>query len=145
ELSDPRRILAAIESRRRPRVQDQSPYEPPVTPIEEILADIWAHLLGAERVGRQDNFFRLGGHSLLGTLLMARIQRELGVELPLLTLFQRPTLELLTEAVSDALIESLDEAELAGSLEELSRGGEDGIRRALEAERDLLLGEDARR
>ncbi len=64
----------------------------PRTPVEEILAGIWAELLGLDRVGAGANFFELGGHSLLATRVMSRLRDTLGVELPLSDLFTAPTL-----------------------------------------------------
>ncbi|MEX2746482.1 amino acid adenylation domain-containing protein, partial [Rhizobium mongolense] len=66
-------------------------YEAPQGGIETALAEIWAELLGVERVGRHDHFFELGGHSLLAVQLMERLRRlSLGVEVR--TLFARPVL-----------------------------------------------------
>ena len=80
----------------------QPTYEPPQGEIEELLARMWQELLGVERVGRQDHFFELGGHSLLAVRLVARVQQVLGVELPVTTLFARPQLGQLAEAVREA-------------------------------------------
>lgn len=74
-------------------------YVAPATPVEARLALIWAELLRVERVGAQDNFFELGGHSLLGTRLMARVRRDFELEVPLRTLFERPTVAAMAEAI----------------------------------------------
>src|SRR6185436_6534255 len=54
----------------------------PRTPVEEVLAGIWAELLGLERVGAADDFFALGGHSLLATRVTSRLRQTFKVELP---------------------------------------------------------------
>jgi acyl carrier protein len=61
------------------------------SPIEEHLSAVLSNLLGVSRVGSDDNFFTLGGHSLLGAQLIAKIRENFGVELPLRTLFEEPT------------------------------------------------------
>lgn len=64
----------------------------PHTPTEQTLAAIWCEILGVEGIRAQDNFFALGGHSLLATQAIARVRTQFGVELPLRTLFEAPTL-----------------------------------------------------
>ncbi|MCP4104685.1 MAG: amino acid adenylation domain-containing protein [Desulfobacteraceae bacterium] len=64
----------------------------PSTPVEDLLADIWADVLQIERVGIHDNFFKLGGHSLLGTRIITRIRQTFRVELSLRSLFEAPTI-----------------------------------------------------
>jgi len=64
----------------------------PRTDVERELATILSGLLGIAEVSTHDNFFLLGGHSLLGTQLIARVRDAFGVELSLRTLFDAPTI-----------------------------------------------------
>ncbi|WP_345145128.1 condensation domain-containing protein, partial [Dactylosporangium darangshiense] len=74
-------------------------YQPPRTATEEILTGIWADLLDLDRVGITDNFFDLGGHSLLGTQVITRIRTLFDIELPTAALFDHPTVNRLAAAV----------------------------------------------
>lgn len=76
------------------------PYQAPQGPVEEALAGIWQALLGAERIGRDENFFELGGHSLLALGLRSRIQDRLGIEIPLSALIEAPTIERLARRIT---------------------------------------------
>ncbi|HWN45428.1 MAG TPA: amino acid adenylation domain-containing protein, partial [Thermoanaerobaculia bacterium] len=62
------------------------------TPMEDLLAGIWTELLGVESPGPEDNFFVCGGHSLMAARLVARVRDLLGTELPLVAVFEAPTL-----------------------------------------------------
>jgi len=74
----------------------------PRTPAEEILAGLWAEMLGVAEVGLDDDFFARGGHSLLAARLLARVRQVLGVDLPLRALFAAPTVAGLAAAVAAA-------------------------------------------
>ncbi|MFY2561145.1 amino acid adenylation domain-containing protein [Corallococcus terminator] len=81
----------------------QDTAEAPRTPVEELLAGIWAEVLGGGAFGIHDSFFDLGGHSLMATQVISRVGRAFGVELPLHALFETPTLRGLAEKVSTEL------------------------------------------
>lgn len=74
----------------------------PRTATEELLAAIWAEVLGAPRIGMEDSFFDLGGHSLLLTQVLSRVRRVFGVEPPLRSLFETPTVAAQARAVEAA-------------------------------------------
>ena len=74
----------------------------PRTPVEELLANIWAEVLKLPKVGVHDNFFELGGHSLLATQVMSRIHRIFQVNLPLRGLFESPTVAGLAERIEES-------------------------------------------
>ncbi|MEY9624101.1 amino acid adenylation domain-containing protein [Bradyrhizobium ottawaense] len=78
-------------------------YQSPQGAVETALAQIWAELLGVERIGRNDHFFELGGHSLLAVQMSSRLSQAVGVELPLSTLFARPVLSDLAASIVELL------------------------------------------
>ena len=89
-------------------------FTPPRTPVEEKLALMLCALLGLEQVSVHDNFFMLGGHSLLGTQLISQIRGLFGVELALRTLFESPTIEQLSLEIQRlvfARVEAMSEEE----------------------------------
>ena len=69
--------------------------------VEEVVAGIWEELLQVNQVRGDDNFFDLGGHSLLGTLLITRLRRAFQMELPLSLLFESPTVTQLARRIED--------------------------------------------
>jgi amino acid adenylation domain-containing protein len=100
----------------------------PLSPLEEHLATLWAGLLNVDHVGRDDNFFTMGGHSLLVTWIAARVREAFGIPPPMRSFFERPTVGNLAVGVLSelaarlepgrfeemfALVEGLPEAEVA--------------------------------
>lgn len=83
----------------------------PRSALEKMVADLWAEVLGVERVGVHDDFFELGGHSLIGTQLMSRVRALFEIELPMSTLF---------DASNVAAMAAILEGRLVGELEEMS-------------------------
>ncbi|HEY2515808.1 MAG TPA: amino acid adenylation domain-containing protein, partial [Polyangiaceae bacterium] len=77
-------------------------YVPLETPNEELVAGIWSEVLGVPRVGAEDSFFELGGHSLLAMQVIARVRQALDVEVPLLRLFEGPTVRAFARALDEA-------------------------------------------
>jgi thioesterase domain-containing protein len=73
-----------------------------LNPVEAVIAEAWRELLGVDEVGRDDDFFALGGHSLAAVRLFARIRKQWNVDLPLATLFQGSTLSGLAAIVAEA-------------------------------------------
>jgi iturin family lipopeptide synthetase A len=82
----------------------QDSHLPPTTPTETLLAGIWQEVLRLAQIGRHDHFFALGGHSLLATQVVSRLRRQLGIELPLRTVFAAPTLAGLAEQIDQRLL-----------------------------------------
>jgi thioesterase domain-containing protein len=80
-----------------PDYRASSGYTAPRTPTEETLAAIWAQALGVARVGVHDDFFALGGHSLLGVRVFAEMDKAFGKRLPLATLYRGATVEQLAK------------------------------------------------
>ncbi|HEY2740001.1 MAG TPA: amino acid adenylation domain-containing protein, partial [Thermoanaerobaculia bacterium] len=90
-------------------------YTSPRTPLEEWLVKQCADLLRVPQVGIQDNFFDLGGHSLLGTILIARLREDWRVELPVQDLFAASDLAALADRITE---NELDAAESDGTLDD---------------------------
>jgi len=74
-------------------------YTAPRNAEEEVIAEIWAEVLGRERVGVFDNFFDIGGHSLLATLVVSRVRAAFRLEISLRSLFENPTVAGIAESI----------------------------------------------
>jgi acyl carrier protein len=115
----------------------KSQYEAPQGEVELELAAIWCDLLKVDKVGRHDEFFALGGHSLLAALAISRISSALGVELPMMSLFQNTTLKTLGEAVVELTLAKFADDDVALAEAELDDLSEEELMLMLEQERAL--------
>lgn len=106
--------MAALDDIDKPADAPQAEYVAPRTPAEELIAGIWTEVLGRERVGVAENFFDIGGHSLLGTRMLSRVRSTFGVSLTVRVIFDRPTVEGLAEAVEEELINELESIKVEG-------------------------------
>ncbi|HKR13655.1 MAG TPA: amino acid adenylation domain-containing protein [Pyrinomonadaceae bacterium] len=97
-------------------------YVAPRTPTEQAIAEIWSRVLGMERVGINDNFFDLGGHSLLATQLISRIREDFALEMPLVHLFENPTVAALAQIVESIRWVRQDQAFAAAAGQEYEEG-----------------------
>ena len=117
----PRTVNGKIDRKALPApASDTTAYVAPRSTVEEVVAGIWAEVLGVERVGVEDNFFDLGGHSLLATQVMSRVSAALQVEVPLRRLFEGPTVAELAAALEGALRDGVTGAP---RIERVSRDG----------------------
>src|SRR6185369_2679582 len=97
------------------------PITPAISPVEQNLSAIISDLLKVKEVGLDDDFFLLGGHSLLGTQLIARIRDSFGVEIPLRSLFEQPTVRGLAGEVERLLVDKINNMTEDDAQRELGR------------------------
>jgi acyl-CoA synthetase (AMP-forming)/AMP-acid ligase II len=95
-----RKALLATAPPRPTRSATGPADEPPRNPTEQVLADLFAQVLNLPRVGIHDDFFDLGGHSMLATQLASRSRAVLGVDMPVRHIFDHPTVASLAEVIS---------------------------------------------
>jgi len=120
-----RLALAAMTGRR----DESRAYAAPDGPLEELMAAMWAELIGLDQVGRQDNFFELGGNSVIATQLVAWVREMFGADLPLKAVFTGPTVA----QVCAALTADPAQAEPVRAVAEMLAGlGDDEIDALLE-------------
>jgi amino acid adenylation domain-containing protein len=115
----------------------------PQNALEEQVLLIWRQVLENPQVGVEDSFFDLGGHSLLATQVVARLQRELQVEMPLRSLFEYPTAAAMATAIVQQYAKQVDDATLMQIMEEVKQIADDDLLALLMAE-DLVLEEKDR-
>ena len=73
------------------------------------MTGIWEQVLRRTRIGRNDNFFDIGGHSLLATQIISRVREQCRVEMPVRTLFEQPTIALLSSTIEAASLEEFED------------------------------------
>jgi len=83
-------------------------FEAPRSAVEEQVTALLSELLETEQLGVRDNFFHLGGHSLLGAQVITRVRDEFDVELSLRTLFDNPTVEGISAEIERLILQKLD-------------------------------------
>lgn len=118
------RILEEIEKlqslrAKHPRPNLPTPYVEPRNELETTLVTLWQDILGLEQVGIYDNFFGIGGDSLLATQLISRVSKTFKVDLPLRAVFESPTAFDLGLSITQRQAEQLDSAELEQIMAEL--------------------------
>jgi acyl transferase domain-containing protein len=118
---------------RHPRPNLAVPYVEPRSETEQRLADIWREVLGVSEVGVDDNFFEMGGDSLLATLLIGRLGEAFNVDLSLRTIFDAPTVAEMAVAVVQKLAQEIDADTLARLLEAVKDLSQDEIQGAPDA------------
>jgi amino acid adenylation domain-containing protein len=89
-------------------LETEKEFAAPSTEAEETVAAIWSQVLGVPRVGATDNFFALGGHSLLLPQVMHRLRAAFRVEIPLRALFDEPTVEGLALTIEEILLDEIE-------------------------------------
>ena len=94
------------------RPELEQAYAPPCNPIQKTLADIWADVLGRDRVGIHDNFFDLGGHSLSVMAAIFRINQAFQIKLPVRFVFEEPTIAELALTIEEMLLNEIEGMDL---------------------------------
>ena len=116
-----RRALPAPDAT-RPELEKA--YVGPRTGVEEELARIWGDVLNLELVGIYDNFFELGGHSLMATRVMAQVKAYMGVNIPLITIFESPTIAQMAQEILKHKVNQLGAGEMERILNEVENSSE---------------------
>ncbi|MCP4657222.1 MAG: AMP-binding protein, partial [bacterium] len=124
--------VSGMETAPQPRPELKVDYVPPDSPLDRMVADVWQEVLGVSQVGVHDNFFDLGGDSLIALQVVTRLRKVLPVEVQIRMLFENPTLtgfgtavkELLTEAVEEF---SKEEAQQISRVSEMSASDREAL------------------
>jgi acyl carrier protein len=126
ELCDSGKVAEAIRKTSVIQRRAVGGFAPPETDFQELLASLWAEILNVEAVGIRDNFFDLGGHSLMAMQLAFKIEETFNVSFPLESFLRAPVLAEQAERIQDLLLEEAGDAEcLEGLIDELEQTPED--------------------
>ncbi len=131
---DRQRLMKTIQSQPKQRSQ----FVPPRTPIEKELAQIWVDILRVERVSIHDDFFSLGGHSLMATRLIARVRLQFAVSLSIRDLFTAPTVAGMANLIEEALLSQADLDKVDELLDAIEHLDESDVERILTRENEKL-------
>ena len=99
-------VISRPPAERHPRPEVGIAFMAPTNEVERVLANIWQELLGIAEIGVHDNFFDLGGHSLLMTRVLVKIRQALQTDLSLVEMYQYPTISALARRLSQPTAES---------------------------------------
>lgn len=102
-----------------------NPYVEPQSSTEMALQDIWSELLGYRQIGIRDNFFEMGGHSLLAMQILTRVRESMNINLPATVVFQKPTIEEMAEHI-DFILWAIDGSGEGAGLNESMQLSETG-------------------
>jgi acyl transferase domain-containing protein/acyl carrier protein len=91
---------AAGDGERHPRPPLDTPLVPPAGEVERTIAELWQEILGLDEIGVLDNFFDLGGHSLMAVRLIGRLRKSVGLNVPIAVLAECPTVRELAERIT---------------------------------------------
>ncbi len=116
------------------KLRSSAPYVAPRTETEEKLAQIVREVLNVEKVGVFDNFFEMGGHSMMATQVVSKIQEEFGVDLPLRTFFEHPTIDGIATKIAEVQLEQQSDEDLESLLAELENLSDEEASELLERE-----------
>ena len=117
-------------------VGSETAYEAPRTPVEKLLAEIWMDVLSVEKVGINDDFFEVGGQSILATQFITRVQQVLPGKLSLQAIFETPTIAGLADFIMRNQPEQgeVQDDELAELFDEIQGLSDEEVQELLRAE-----------
>lgn len=140
DWSDPEQVWEEIRESKSENSEKQAetgaPYKAPGTPTEVAVARIWSTFLGIDKIGIHDGFTKLGGHSLMVMEILARVQEEFDVQIPMATFFSETdfTVAELAKIIDEYQINQVEGVELESLLDEVDQLSDEEIKELLENE-----------